>query len=192
MDESEQRRDDQERTERYVRQMIETVQTFAGKGALFAAKLLVAVTVICVGGFALGVAALSDGIESVWIVLGVTFGAIAIGCAGLALWRAMSVRRRAPGLADEVRSLVKSDPDTTVVETFVVDDSADGGRGSAIVLSRQVGGFREAYGTRLADTPELNGALRSITSFPILVVLAIPITAVFAFMGGIFLLALAL
>ena len=133
-----------------VRRTVNGVTLIAGKAAAFSTRLLIMVVVVCVGGFLLGVEALSGGIETVWIVLAFTFGAIAIGCAFVARWRVGSVRRHIPELADEVRTLATEDPNNTrtVVETFVIDTDADGNpiggdgsEGSAIVLSRQMGGF---------------------------------------------------
>ena len=60
---------------------VATITRLASKLTRAATLLLLASIVICVGSFLLGMEALSGGIESVWIVLGFFFGAIAIGCA---------------------------------------------------------------------------------------------------------------
>lgn len=180
-----------------VRRTLDGVTMIAGKAAAFATRLLLGVTVVCVGGFLLGVSALSGGIQSVWIVLAFVFGSIAIGGAVLARWRVGSVRRHVPELADEVRSLINEGHTTgrTVVETFVVDTdgSADGLSGSsAIVLSRQMNGFRNVVDSGLESTARLTAATTALTSFPLLVLQAILISSVFAFLGVIFLIAIAL
>jgi hypothetical protein len=180
-----------------VQRAVRTVTMIAGKAARFSGRILVVVTLVCVAGFLLGIAALSGGIETVWIVLGIVFGATAIGSAFRARWRVGSVRRHAPELADELRGLLSQERDSTrtVVETFVVesDGEADGaGDSSAIVLSRQVGGFRNAMGPGLATSPRMSEAVTAITSFPFLLLAAVLISAVFAFLGVIFLIALAL
>ncbi len=178
-----------------VRRAVSTVTTIASRAAAFATKLLLWVVVVCVGGFLLGVAALSGGIETVWIVLGIAFGSVAIGGAFVARWRVGSVRRHVPELADEVRALVSEGKDTsrTVVETFVVDaDGDESDTGSAIVLSRQMYGFRNAVGSGLESSARLTAAVTALTTFPGLVLAAILISCVFAFLGFIFLIALAL
>lgn len=178
-----------------VRRAVDTVTLIAGKAAGFATRILLFTIVVCVGGFLLGVAALSDGIESVWIVLGVVFGSIAIGGALVARWRVGSVRRHVPELADEVRTLIAQGEDTTrtVVETFVVDGDDEGAdTGSAIVLSRQMYGFRNMAGAGLESTTRLAAAVTALTTFPGLVLASILISMVFAFFGCIFLIALAL
>ena len=183
-----------------VQRAVNTVTMIAGRASAFATKLLLGTVVVCVGGFLLGVAALSGGIETVWIVLGIVFGAIAIGGAFVARWRVGSARRHVPELADEVRTLISEGKDTTrnVVETFVVDTgvegagAADSDTGSAIVLSRQVYGFRDAIGSGLESSARLTAAITALTSFPGLVLMAVAISLVFAFLGAIFLLALAL
>lgn len=182
-----------------VQRAVNTVTTIAHRATSFATKLFLATALVCIGGFLLGVAALSGGIETVWIVLGIVFGAIAIGGALLARWRVGSVRRHVPELADEVRTLISDGKDTsrTVIDTFVVDTDGDGDRDdfttdSAIVLSRQMYGFRNVVGSGLESSARLTAAVTAMTSFPGLVLVAVAISLVFGFMALIFLIALAL
>ncbi|MFW2335154.1 hypothetical protein [Ilumatobacter sp.] len=189
-----------------VRRTVASVSMIADRAAGFSTKLLLVVVAVCVGGFLLGVAALSDGIQAVWIVLGIVFGSIAIGCAGVARWRVGAVRRHIPELATEVRTMIgEGAPESqTVIDTFVVevdgaapegaDPDAPGGppTGSAIVMSRQMGGFGSAVGPGLARWPRLFAAVRALTTFPFLMLAAVGISLVFGFLGFIFLIALAL
>ncbi len=183
-----------------VQRTVDTVTMIAGKAARFSTKLLIGAAIVCVGGFLLGVAALSGGIQTVWIVLGIVFGSIAIGGAFLARWRVGSIKRHLPELANEVRSLISEGKDSTrtVIETFAVDTDGDGTRdvledsGSAIVLSRQMYGFKGIVGSGLESSARLTAAVTAITSFPGLVLGAILISMVFGFLGFIFLIALAL
>lgn len=176
-----------------VRRSVKTVTVIAQKASAFATKLFLTAAVICVGGFLLGVAALSGGIEQVWIVLGIVFGAIAVGGAFLARWRVGSVRRHVPELAEEVRTLLSlgNDSTRTVIDTFVVGDE-EMSSGSAIMLSRRMNGFRNVLGSTTTVSTHLSAAVRAITSFPALVLSAIAISLVFGFLGLIFLIALAL
>lgn len=182
-----------------VRRTVATVTMIADRAAAFATKLFLGAAIVCVGGFLLGIAALSGGIEKVWIVLGIVFGTIAVGGALLARWRVGSVRRHVPELADEVRSLIAEGKDTTrtVIDTFIVDADGDGdgdgfSGGSAIVMSRQMYGFRNVVGSGLESSARLSAAVTALTSFPGLVLGAIAISLVFGFLGVIFLIALAL
>ena len=184
-----------------VRRTVAGISMVTSRAAAFSTKLLLGVVLVCVGGFLLGVAALSGGIQTVWIVLGIVFASIAIGCAGVARWRVGAVRRHIPELAGEVRTMIsEGQPETrTVIDTFVVDidgstpDGADGApTDSAIVMSRQMGGFGNAFGPDLARWPRLLAAVRALTTFPFLMLAAIAISMVFAFLGSVFLLALAL
>jgi hypothetical protein len=181
-----------------VRRAVDGITMIAGKAARFSTRILVVTTVVCVGGFLLGVAALSGGIETVWIVLSAVFGALAIGAAFVARWRVGAVRRHVPELVDEVRTLMTEGRDSTrtVIETFAVDPDGDGAEGtstgSAIVLSRQMHGFRGAVGSGLEHTIRLGAAVTALTTFPFLVLMAVAIAMVFAFLGFIFLIALAL
>lgn len=181
-----------------ARRAVATITRIANRAAAFSTRLLVATTVVCVGGFVLGIAALSGGIETVWIVLGMVFGALAIGGALVARWRLGAVRRHAPELVREVRSLVMDGRDSTrtVIETFAVDGEGDdvgptrAPGGSAILLSRQMSGFRGMTGIERAT--RLGAAVTALTTFPALVLMAVAITMVFAFLGFVFLIALAL
>ena len=180
-----------------VRRTVGTVTMITDKATAFATRLFVGAAVVCTAGFLLGVAALSGGIEKVWIVLGIVFGTIAIGGALVARWRVGSVRRHVPELADEVRTLINEGRDgtRTVIDTFVVDGDGGGdGRtgGSAIVLSRQMYGFKNAVGSGLESSARLTAAITALTSLPGLVFGAIAISFVFGFLGVIFLIALAL
>jgi hypothetical protein len=176
-----------------VRRSVKTVTVIAQKASAFATRLFLTTAVICVGGFLLGVAALSGGIEQVWIVLGIVFGTIAVGGAFLARWRVGSVRRHVPELADEVRTLISTGNESTrtVIDTFIVGDEEMSG-GSAIMLSRQMNGFSSVSGSWTESSPRLSAAITAITSFPKLVLGAIAISLVFGFLGLIFLIALAL
>jgi len=184
-----------------VRRTVASVSMIAGRAAAFSTKLLIGVVLVCVGGFLLGVAALSDGIQAVWIVLGIVFGSIAIGCAGVARWRVGAVRRHLPELTDEVRTMIsEGEPESrTVIDTFVVDvdgvapdETGEAPPNSAIVMSRQMGGFGSVAGPGLARWPRLSAAVRALATFPFLMLAAIAISLIFGFLGFIFLIALAL
>ena len=183
-----------------VRRTVDMVTMIAKKAARFSTKLLLGVVFVCVAGFLLGVAALSSGIQQVWIVLGLVFGSIAIGSAFVARWRVGSIKRHVPELANEVRSLLSEGKDSTrtVIETFAVEADSDGGSdvsedgGSAIVMSRQMYGFKGLVGSGLERSARLTAAVTAITSFPWLVLVAVLISMVFGFLGFIFLIALAL
>ncbi len=146
-----------------VQRTVDTVTMIANKAARFSTKLLLGVVLVCATGFALGIAALSglsSGMQQVWIVLGLVFGSIAIGSAFVARWRLGAIKRHVPELANEVRSLLGDGRDSTrtVIETFAVDADGDGeadmfeDRGSPIVLSRQMYGFKRIAGSGLESS----------------------------------------
>jgi hypothetical protein len=191
--------DEMAEIERLVERAVAGITKIAGTAARFSTKLLLGTVVICVGGFLLGVAALGGGVRTVWIILGIFFGALAIGGALVARWRVGSVRRHVPELANEIRSLISEGKESTrtVIETFTVDADHDGhtdgvSGGSAIVLSRQMYGFKGMVGSGLESSARLTAAVTALTSFPGLVLAAIGISLVFGFLSLIFLIALAL
>jgi hypothetical protein len=157
-----------------------------------ATLLLLATIVICVGAFLLGLEALSGGIESVWIVLAFFFGAIAIGCAARARFRIGRVRRHIPEIAADIRGLV-ADGRSDVITIVIPDDQL--ATGSALEVSRGMSGMegmRRVNSQALANSENFADALRAITTFPLLAIVTLLITSVFAFLGLIFLIALAL
>ena len=175
-----------------VDRAVATITRLAHKVTRAATLILLGAIVICVGSFLLGMEALSGGIETVWIVLGCFFGAIAIGCALTARLRIGRVRRHIPAIASDIRNLVadgRSDVITIVVQD---DDLASGG---ALELSRGMSGMdgmRRVSSQSLANSANFADAIRAITTFPWLAIVTILITSVFAFLGFIFLIALAL
>jgi hypothetical protein len=175
-----------------VDRAVQTITRLAHKVTRAATLLLIAAIVICVGSFLLGLEALSGGIESVWIVLAFFFGAIAIGCAARARLRIGRVRKRIPEIASDIRGLV-ADGRSDVV-TIVVRDE-DFASGGALELSRNMSGsesMRQVTSQGLANSANFADALRAITTFPWLAIITVMITSVFAFLGLIFLVALAL
>ena len=175
-----------------VDRAVQTITRLAHKVTRTATLLLIAAIVICVGSFLLGLEALSGGIESVWIVLAFFFGAIAIGCAARARLRIGRVRKHIPEIASDIRQLV-ADGRSDVV-TIVVPDE-DLASGGALELSRNMSGsesMRRVTSQGLANSANFADALRAITTFPWLAIITVMITSVFAFLGLIFLVALAL
>ena len=175
-----------------VDRAVATITRLAHKVTRAATLLLLASIVICVGSFLLGLEALSGGIESVWIVLAIFFGAIAIGCAARARLRIGRVRKHIPEIASDIRGLV-ADGRSDVITIVVRDDEL--ASGSALELSRGMSGnqsMRRVTSQGLENSANFADALRAITTFPWLAIVTVLITTVFAFLGMIFLIALAL
>jgi hypothetical protein len=140
----------------------------------------------------------------VWVVLGIFFGAIAIGSAIRARLRIGRVRKHVPQLAAEFRKLV-ADGKSDAIEVVLADDLAPG---TSMDVSRSIGprsigqggiGPRGVAPQRavvidglVSGSIELTQAVRAITTFPLLAIITVLITSVFAFLGLIFLVALAL
>jgi hypothetical protein len=123
-------------------------------------------------------------------VLAFFFGAIAIGCAARARFRIGRVRKHVPEIAADIRQLV-ADGRSDVVTIVIQDDELN----SALELSRGMSGgegIRQVRAQGLANSANFADAVRAITTFPWLAIVTIMITSVFAFLGLIFLIALAL
>ncbi len=170
---------------------VDSLLTLVRRGTRLAFGTLMIVVVICVGGFALGVAALSDGIETVWIIFGGFAAFVAIGSVGLAMFRLWAVTRLGTALVTEVERLIVGDPrsERVVIETIEASDGVQ--EQSAMVMSRQFSGMSQTVGTA-GQFGALAVALRSVTTFPLFLLLAIVITIGFAGLSLLFLLALAL
>lgn len=183
---------DRGRIDDLAQRAVDSFMTLVRRGTALAGGTFAIVFVICVGSFALGVAALSDGIQTVWIVLGGLAALVALGAVVVAIWRLLLIRTMSVSLVKEVHALISSDPRSERVVIETVESSDDVQDQSAVVMSRQFFSMQQSVGPRAAQFVALGTALRSITTFPLLILLATVITIGFAGLGLIFLLALAL
>jgi len=155
-----------------------------------AGGVLIFAVVACVGGYLLGITALSGGALNVWIVFGGLGAAWAIGSVLLAMWRLSVVRRGSGALVDEVRSFLSGDNDAqqTVLETVEVSEESDDE--SIVTVSRQFFSFRDGVDAHKANFTHLAAALRSLTTFPALMALAVVVGFAFAAASFVFVLIL--
>jgi hypothetical protein len=170
-----------------ARRMVDSLLTLVKRGTRLAFGTLVIVVVVCLGGLALGIAALSDGIETVWIVLGGFAAFVAIGSVALAMFRLWVITTLSTSLVSEVERLIAGDPrsERVVIDTVEASDGVQDQ--SAMVMSRQFFAMSNTVGTAGQFTA-LATALRSVTTFPLLMLLATLITIGFAGLGFLFLL----
>ncbi len=183
-----------------VGRVIRTIVTIAQKVTRFATILLLAACGISVVSFLLGLAALDGGIRTVWIVLGIVFGAWAVGAALIGRWGVGRISRDVPAITGELRAMVSEGQEqgALILRQFGApgadgDDRTDAALGgSAIFVSRTAFGLRDIAGHGLESAGRLAAAVHAITRFPVLALTSIAITLVFAFLAVIFLLALAL
>ena len=98
-----------------ARRAVDTVERLATRAARFAGFVCVAALLICTTSFALGLAALDGGIRTVWIVLGLAFGAMAVGRSFVARRRLVKAKRHPDEIAAEVAALVRRGVRTTAV-----------------------------------------------------------------------------
>jgi hypothetical protein len=170
---------------------VESLLTLVYRGTRLAFGTLMIVAVVCLGGFALGIAALSDGLETAWIVLGGFAAFVAIGSVGLAMFRLFAITRLGASLIREIERLITADPRSERVVIEAVEASDDVQDQSAIVMSRQFFTMSDAVGSAGQFTA-LAFAMKSVTTFPLLMLLGTVITVGFAGLSLLFLLGLAL
>lgn len=170
---------------------VESLFTLVYRGTRLAFGTLMIVVLVCVGGFALGIAALSGGIETVWIIFGGFAALVAIGSVSLAIFRLWVITRLGTALVTEVERLIAGDPrsERVVVETVEASDGVQDQ--SAVVMSRQFFSMSDTVG-KAGQFTALSVALRSVTTFPLLMLLATAITIGFAGLGFLFFLGLLL
>jgi hypothetical protein len=170
---------------------VESLLTLVYRGTRLAFGVFMIVVAVCVGGFALGIAALSDGIETVWILFGGFAAFVAIGSVALAMFRLWAITRLGTALVNDVERLIAGDPrsERVVIDTVEASDGVQDQ--SAVVMSRQFFSMSDTVGTAGQFTA-LAVALKSVTTFPLLLLLATAITIGFAGLSLFFLLALAL
>lgn len=164
--------------------------TLVRRGTRLATGVLAIVFVVCIGGLLLGLAALSGGTRTAWMLIGGIGAAVAIGSVVLAMFRLWAIATLSVALVGELQSLITSDPlsERMVIET--VESSDDVQDQSAVVMSRQFFAMSDTVGSRAGQFVALTVALKSITSFPLLILLAVAITVGFAGMSMLFVIGL--
>jgi hypothetical protein len=169
---------------------VDSFLTLVDRGTRLAVGTLVIVLAVCVGGFVLGIAALDGGTRTAWILLGGFGAGVAVGSVLLAMFRLWAISSLSVALVNDVQALISSDPgsERVVIETV---ESSDGVQDqSAVVMSRQFFAMNESVGPRAGQFVALSLALRSVTSFPLLILLAVTITVGFACISVLFVLGL--
>lgn len=170
---------------------VDSLLTLVDRGTRLAFGALMIVAIVCVGGFALGVAALSGDIETVWIVLGGFAAFVAIGAVVLAMFRLRAITRLGTALVAEVERLITGDPRSERVVIDTVEASDEVQDQSAIVMSRQFFTMNNTVGAA-GQFGALAIALKSVTTFPFLILLAVVISVGFTGLGFLFVLGILL
>jgi hypothetical protein len=170
---------------------VDTLLTLVRRGTRLAFGTMVIVVVVCLGGFALGIAALSGGIETVWIIFGGVAAFVAISAVAVAWFRLWAITRLGSALVSDVERLITGDPRSERVVIEAVEASDGVQDQSAVVMSRQFFTMNDTVVTAGQFTA-LAVALRSVTTFPLLILLAVAITIGFAGLGFLFFLGILL
>jgi len=160
--------------------------TLVRRGTALAVGTLAVVSFICVGSFALGLAALSADNRNAWIAIGGAFVVVGIGAVALAIFRLWLVKRSATELVVEVQQLLVGDRKTERVVIDTIEASEKVQDQSAVVMSRQFFTLRDSIDGRGAQFIALAYALRAMTTFPFLMLVATTVTVVFATLAVIF------
>ena len=170
---------------------VDSLLTLVHRGTRLAFGTMLIVIVVCLGCFALGIAALSNGIETVWILFGGFAAFVAIGSVGLAMFRLWAITRLGTALITDVERLISGDPrsERVVIDTIEASDSVQDQ--SAVVMSRQFFMMSDTVVTAGQFTA-LTVALKSVTTFPLLILLATLITIGMAGLSLLFLLGILL
>jgi len=160
--------------------------TLVRRGTALAVGTLAVVSFICVGSFVLGLAALSADNRNAWIAIGGAFVVVGVGAVALAIFRLWLVKRSATELVVEVQQLLVGDRKTERVVIDTIEASEKVQDQSAVVMSRQFFTLRDSIDGRGAQFIALAYALRAMTTFPFLMLVATTVTVVFATLAVIF------
>ncbi|MFK7918272.1 MAG: hypothetical protein AB8G14_09370 [Ilumatobacter sp.] len=165
---------------------VEVLGVLLRRASALAGGVLMFAVIACVIGYVLGVAALSGGLRTFWIIGGGLLAVWATGSVLAAMFRLRAVRQGSDVMVDEVRSLIGGDHDSerTVIETV---ESTEGSNDDGIVhLSRQFFSLRDVVKGHRSDFKQLSLALASITTLPGAMALATVIGFIFAGLSLIF------
>ncbi len=182
--------DDRSPLDQLAERAVDALLGLLRRANALAGGVLIFAFVACVGSYLLGIAALDGGARTAWILLGGVGVIAGIGSVLVAMWRLSMVRRGSDALVGEIRRFVGGDNDAerTVLETVEVTEvSADE---SIVQVSRQFFSMRDGVDQQRSDFTELSMALRSLTTFPGLMALAVVTGFAFALVSLIFVLIL--
>ncbi len=173
---------------------VAVVELLARRGAALAIGVTLIALLIGGSSFLTGLAAMDGSVETAWIVIGGTLLVIAVGAPLLAWWRLSRVRRHATALVGEVQRLASRSPEAerVVIETVAVDPDAAGTISPAVVGQTAQFTRLRTIAIDAGDLRQLPGALRAVTTYPWLLAIALLLCLVFAILGFLFLVALAL
>lgn len=171
---------------------VDTVLGLIRRANALAGGVLMFVALATIGGFLLGLAALSDGIRTMWIILGGGLAAFAIGLVVVAMWRLRTVRKSADHLVGEVRTLIGGNRENERVVIETVERTDEGTDVSVVALSRGFFDMQSMVSGRREDVRHVASAIRAVTTFPGFMALATLIGVMFLGLSLIFLIALAL
>jgi hypothetical protein len=171
---------------------VDSFLTLVRRGSRLAVGTLAIVVVVCLGGLALGLLALDGGVRTAWLLLGGIGAAVAIGAVVLALFRLWAISSMSVALVTDLQTLIAGDPgsERMVIETVEASDGVQDA--SAVVMSRQFFTMNDSVAGRAGQLVALSLALKSITTFPFLMLLATTITIGFGLLSLLFLLGLVL
>jgi hypothetical protein len=170
---------------------VDAVALVARKGMVLAVGVAL-VTALVVGvGYALGLAAMSGDVERAWVVIGGALAIIAVGAPLLAGWRLSRIRGRASELVGEVRTLLSDNAAAERVVIETVDVGGDGTGGATPAVVGQTVQFSRLRSIALSteNLRSLPSALRAVTTFPALLLVALVLMLVFGILGFLFLIA---
>ncbi len=168
-----------------------------GRVTPYVTLILFVVTAVAVGSYLAGLAALSGGIRTVWMVLGALFGFVAIRGVVRLRWNLAAIRRHRSDLVNELIDLRQSDPNAeSVVIDMIETTESDGVRYTRAGYSGASGDFtrigRSLEGVIGSGSPWLARVVSTTKRGVLALVTAIVIAVVFAFLAVIFLIVLAL
>lgn len=169
---------------------VAVIGELARRAAGLATGLALVVGAVAVVTYLLGLAALQGSTRSAWAIVGAALIVIAAGGPLLAAVRLRRIRTHSTALYEDVRTLLTQNADAqqVVIETVEVQEGAATSR-SPVAMGQT------AQFTRLRQVSSAAGsfralpqALRAMTTFPALIVVAILLLPVLAILGLIFLL----
>ena len=178
--------------DRLAERAVDTVLHVIRRANALAGGVLIFATICSIGGFLLGYAALSDGMQTVWIIIGGFFAFVAISSVIRAMLRLGSIRRTSDDLVAEVRTLIGGDQQVQSRFRETIDTAEEMRDDGIVDLSREFVTIQTTIGGRAEQFRALSNALSAITAFPGFVLVAMLISIVFIGLSLIFTIALLL
>lgn len=175
-----------------ARRAADVVAMLAGRAARLVAWWFLIAAFVVIGAYVAGLAVLDGGLRTVWFAVGLLVCWVVVVGLGRLWWNLVTIRRHSGDLVGELGRLVGQDPASERLVVDAVEVGEAGQDRSVMVFSQQFAGLGPTIGADRASYRWTDRVVSTMRSGFVTVAKSVVFTGLFAVLGLVFLLALAL